>query len=497
MRADSAAELAASHAALQETGLDSGRVHRSPAFPLFLAYALFVVYATLLPFQFLTEAASLHAKLAWINWNPFVLVTGEPTPITDVVMNIGFFLPLGFIAFHAQRQRSARSAILRATCAGLLLSATVEAMQFFTPTRNPATSDVLTNGTGAALGAIMAALFRSQLERRLRLRAQAWMSREPLLPVLVGCAVLVVVASLVPFDVAGSVNWIKRGIRLARLDPRSGPLEWADLVQAIVEYATLAGLATHVAARLTRWSAPRRFALCWLGAAGLAMALEVGQIFVRSRVSSTRDVLAAMGGALCGCILALALGNGPRARIGWALVAVGSLLSLTVQALTPFRFQLDMHEMMGRLRFTALVPYSSYYYKATVAAVGDFLEGLLSYVPLAFILARQRKLDTSSRLRDAVPVILWCALFALALEVMQLGLPRRYPEVSDVLTAGLGAALGAAAWRWIAHLGTPAGTGAPNTNGPAPSQGRSQSSSTARPAADGEPVDQSIAPASS
>jgi hypothetical protein len=44
-------------------------------------------------------------------------------------------------------------------------------------------------------------------------------------------------------------------------------------------------------------------------------------------------------------------------------------------------------------------------------------------------------------------------LIALALEVLQLGMPRRYAEVSDVLTAGLGGVLGASAWRWVAHLG--------------------------------------------
>ena len=471
------------------------RLHRSPAFAFFLAYALFVVYATMIPFQFLTDSTSLQAKLNWINWNPLVLTTGEPTPIADVVINIIFFVPLGFIAFHAQRQRPTRSALLRATLAGLALSAGVEALQFFTPSRNPATSDVLTNSAGAALGALMAAIFRLQFERRLQARAKAWNAREPLLPILGGCVVLVIVAALIPFDIAASINWIKRGVRLAQIDPRQGPFQWADHVQAIVQYAMLAGLAAHVVARITRWSAVQRALLCWAGPAALAVGLEIAQIFVRSRVSTTRDVLAAVAGAGFGVLVSLVLGARGRARIGWALVAVGSLLSLTVQALAPFAFQLDVREMMGRLSHTALVPYSSYYYKATVAAIGDFLETLLSYVPLAFVLARERTQGRGIRLRDAIPVAGWCMLFALVLEVLQLGLPRRYPEISDVLTAGLGAFLGSAALRWFSHLGGHEGSAILHANGPAAKQGRSQSPSSDRRAA-GEPVGEAISPSS-
>jgi hypothetical protein len=158
----------------------SRRGRRSPAFAFFCAYALFVAYGTLLPFQFITDRAALAAKRDWINWNPMVLVTGEPTPITDLVMNVGFFVPLGFVAFHAQRRRGARSAVLRAAIAGFVLTTTVEALQFFTPTRNPATSDAHEH-TGCDAGALLAApdaaetkLRRGATTRRARERCPFW-----------------------------------------------------------------------------------------------------------------------------------------------------------------------------------------------------------------------------------------------------------------------------------------------------------------------------------
>jgi glycopeptide antibiotics resistance protein len=426
---------------------------RSPAFAFFCAYALFVVYATLLPFQFLLDSSSLHAKRSWINWNPLVLVSGEPTPIADVVSNVALFVPLGFIAFHAQRRRRLHTTVLRATTAGLVLSAAVEVVQFFTPSRNPATSDVITNTLGAALGALLAAFFRLQIERQLRRRARAWTLRQPLLPVLVGYTLLVVVVSLVPFDLVPTVGWLKRALRAAQFDPRHGPMDWPGALNAALHYAVLTGLAVQVSARLHPGAALRRFPVCWVAASALGLALEMTQLLVRSHVFSTRDVLAAIAGAGLGGIVALGLGTASRARHGWTLAAIGYIACLAAQALSPFHFALDLESMRARLTSATLVPYSSYYYKATVAAVADFLDGMLAYAPLAYVLAQRRERGVATP-REAIPVVVWCIVYALALEILQLGVPRRYPEVSDVLTAALGAALGAYAWRWFAHLGS-------------------------------------------
>jgi hypothetical protein len=59
-------------------------------------------------------------------------------------------------------------------------------------------------------------------------------------------------------------------------------------------------------------------------------------------------------------------------------------------------------------------------------------------------------------MRDSEAVVGWCAAYALALEIMQLAVPKRHPEISDVLTAALGAGLGSYAWRWFAALGVAA-----------------------------------------
>ena len=431
-------------------------VPRRPAFAFFCAYALFVMYATLLPFQFTFDRTALEQKRAWINWNPTQLVSGEPTPLSDVVSNIAFFMPLGVIGLHAQRRSGLAAKIARVTLAGAALSLGVETLQFFTPTRNPATSDVLTNGGGTALGALLAAFFQ-QHQGNLHQRVLAWMRREPLLPVCIGFGLVVILAALIPFDFALTIPYLKRAVRAARLDPFKDPSQWRTSAALLLQYAVLAGLALQTATRMRWGHVLVRVAACGFGIGLLGVGLEVMQLVVRSRTTSARDALAAVMGVVVGLVVAAVLGTGRRARYGWLVVGVAYAGSIILLALQPFEFDFTWEALRGRVSYTSLIPYSSYYYRANVAAVADFLEGLLCYLPLAFVLAHAHTRAGNPPARLAPAVALGCMLFALVLEVLQLGMPRRYAEVSDVLTAGLGGALGASAWRWVAHLSGLAG----------------------------------------
>jgi hypothetical protein len=101
------------------------------------------------------------------------------------------------------------------------------------------------------------------------------------------------------------------------------------------------------------------------------------------------------------------------------------------------------------------------------------------------------------RPHTGVWVVVACAGLALGLEILQLGVPRRYPEISDVLTAALGAALGAYAWRWIGSLQSLAheGAGVPGGGGPPP--GVAAPPAAAAGSALGDAAAAPIAPASS
>jgi len=78
--------------------------------------------------------------------------------VYDVVRNIAGFMPLGFLicAYRTIAHSRAR-AILAATLTGAVLSFTIEVLQFYIPQRNSGITDILTNTSGAFLGALIAA----------------------------------------------------------------------------------------------------------------------------------------------------------------------------------------------------------------------------------------------------------------------------------------------------------------------------------------------------
>lgn len=77
--------------------------------------------------------------------------------------NILGFVPLGliFCAYFAFT-RSVRRAIVYATFAGGTLSFVIEVLQYYVPSRGSGITDIITNTTGAALGALLVLLWRSK-----------------------------------------------------------------------------------------------------------------------------------------------------------------------------------------------------------------------------------------------------------------------------------------------------------------------------------------------
>lgn len=134
-----------------------------------LAYLLVVIDASLYPFSGWHDVGlSPYAYLS-ADWFPHAL------PFDLVVNGIGY-LPLGFagaLAFHP-RVRGA-SAVLLTTLMCLLLSIHLEALQTYLPSRVASKADVLANGVGGLVGALLGARFAHVLLDTGRLRV--WRTR--------------------------------------------------------------------------------------------------------------------------------------------------------------------------------------------------------------------------------------------------------------------------------------------------------------------------------
>lgn len=90
--------------------------------------------------------------------------------LDDLLLNIGAYVPLGFLLTLALRPRlRAHRAVLAGMTLGIAISVAMEYMQTLLPGRISSNVDVLTNGIGALLGALSAPLFAPtrQLGQRL------------------------------------------------------------------------------------------------------------------------------------------------------------------------------------------------------------------------------------------------------------------------------------------------------------------------------------------
>ena len=90
-----------------------------------------------------------HSHWARVQWIPFV---SPPIRIWDILLNVLFYVPFGFM--YVRRSSSRR--LWKAVVAAALLSAVTEVSQVYSHGRFPSTTDLICNTVGAYLGAIWA-----------------------------------------------------------------------------------------------------------------------------------------------------------------------------------------------------------------------------------------------------------------------------------------------------------------------------------------------------
>ena len=110
-----------------------------------LVYMVFMVFLmTLFPFDFRIPAR-IQIKIL--------------TDLADFMANIVLFIPIGFL-FKLSRRPDKDALCLNVLFLGILLSIAIEFTQLFIPGRHTQVIDVINNGVGAWLGAILFVFFK-------------------------------------------------------------------------------------------------------------------------------------------------------------------------------------------------------------------------------------------------------------------------------------------------------------------------------------------------
>ncbi|MBA4261931.1 MAG: hypothetical protein C0443_07935 [Comamonadaceae bacterium] len=357
----------------------SARMHAR----LLLAVVLLVVYGSLFPFRFQEH------EPGWSDIARLVQFAQERHPLSDLIGNVLLFVPYGMLMASPRM----RGRVGLGLVGGAALALLVQYLQFWFPDREPSGLDAVNNVLGILLGMASGRLVSPWLLRGL--------ASDPLRRHFVlltsGLMLLWLMDRWFPLVPSLDVQNLKNGLK------------------PLLDWSQISGLDVlrHLAGWLVFWRLARYSLLQHLGVAvllllsGLVVALE--PLFLRNALGPDN---------LIG--FALASVAAPWLRQGAATLAVviGVLvLTISLSALAPFEFV-----WVGGFHW---VPFAGSLRGDPLTAIPPMLEKLYWYGSLVFML---RYLGLSHRGTCGS-----AGLLVLALELLQLWLPGRTPEITDPL----------------------------------------------------------------
>jgi len=125
----------------------------------------------------------------------------------------------------------------------------------------------------------------------------------------------------------------------------------------------------------------------------------------------------------------------------WAIAIIfATWISAGMQMLSPFQFE-------NKYSGFNWVPFLAYYERTTFIALANFMESMLIYFPMGFILKYIYHRD--DRLISLMVFGVIGMIISLSLEFMQIWVSGRYADITDILGAIVGTIAGAlVCWHW-------------------------------------------------
>ena len=447
-------------AALRSAWPAAPRASRNLLSWLTLGYSAFVIYGSLVPLRF-------HPRPLGEAWEDFQRIPYLQLGIgsrADWVANILLFVPLAFLwlgVLWPNRGRIAKtlvSACVLAACAGL--SVAIEFTQIFFPPRTVSLNDIIAESIGALIGAV--------LWWSIGGRVRAWFDGWSQTHTPTGTAQRLLYAylfllfgySVLPLDLTISAVEIYHKWRDGKI--LLVPFSAAYASGAERTYALLADIAIWIpAAFLWKLSSPRPARSIVFYVLACATVIEILQLFVYSRVTSTTDVLTAGCGGAIGVALArwlrpsaAVLEAAPRSAsfadrhfmLLWLLALAGWAGVLMVVFWYPFDFNTEWGFVHARLAAIKRLPFEAYYFGTEFRAVTEVFHKTGFFFPLGALLAAGA---ARLRRRFAIPAVLLDGASALliagaaaGIEIGQVFLPGKVADTTDWLLETMGGLVG-------------------------------------------------------
>lgn len=395
---------------------------------LWLASAVFTVYAAALPFHFdgSQVVAREHLTLAIQQAlaGPFDL------PLPDVVQNVLLYIPFGIFGAASLKRGRSLHVMIAVPLLATMLSGSCEVLQLFTIDRTTSVWDIFTNIAGATIGAAAWITLQPAIQKigaRISLSSPQVRQAFP-----VACsAALVCIAALEPFDISLDV-----GSAWSKVKPFVyGPVVvWQPITDEPLTALRFAFLTVLLVDWFRAWrnDLPAR-SVTFLCTALLGVSLELTQFLIASRSPSIQDLLAVLAGILAGMFV------GPIATSSVRPVA----MLVVASAIAAVPFYLQPFTVASVHRPLATVPFLSYYEFTSRQTVSHVIDIMLIYAPIAFAI------EWTQTRRSLLRAVVLSAVIASSLEYSQGWIVGRFPDVTDVGMALLGALAGV----WMACYG--------------------------------------------
>jgi glycopeptide antibiotics resistance protein len=419
---------------------------------MLLASVVFVVYGSLVPLNF-QPVPWEQAVARFFSFAAHELAGGSRV---DKASNVLLTMPVAFAAAQwlLPGRSTAVALFFRVVIAAgvLLLSMGVEFAQLFLPSRTMSWSDVAAQSLGTLLGLAAQHRWGAAVSGWLlgwwrRERGSARLSRvlKAYLAVLLGFSLLPLDLTVNPFDL--HQKWAEGRVILMPFAGFAG-----DLSERV--YGGITDVAIWVPVGVFLYlSRPLGTLQIVLRGLWLAVAIELLQLFVFSRVTDVTDVLAAGLGVLLGSGFArwwrpAAEGGARRVNAGGWLMAWAAWLAVV---LVVFWFPFNARVPVG-VEWVSWwrVPFETYQLADEYRAVNEVLRRIGFFLPggvLLFLTLHARARGRAGGVSGSAVFVL--LLVAVVVEAGQLFLPGKVADLTDAGLGFLGGALGFRLARWL------------------------------------------------
>lgn len=388
---------------------------RSPGFSVVtigvfaLAYVLMLVYGTLYPFHGWEEPAGGFFR-------HFLETQVSNASSTDRIANLLLYIPAGLLlAGFLARRVSWPGAVILAGMIGTALSFSLEAAQVFLPNRMSSLSDLLLNAFGTVIGGGAALILSGQTWWGSQLRHFRSNTFVPGALANIGLIVLAlwILSQLSPLVPSLSVSNLRDGLKpVWQTATGQSPFIVSQSLVYFCNVAALGGIILSL-------SRSRKVGGVLFGLVVIAVLLL--KIPVLSRQISLE--------ALLGCAAALiALMLLQRIPIWWLITLAGFFL-FTGYVVEVLRASAGSPQVIA----FNWIPFRGHMHNQLLVGLTNILASGWVFLGAGY-LVRYLCRPSMSVVVGGIGTLLVAGL-AMLMEILQLGIPGRYPDVTDVLIA--------------------------------------------------------------